>query len=619
MTRKIMLGWRAALYRDSRGTDCDDETTPSLPILLVARSDDDPRCLSFLAHWLQRPEASRQRMPLLALVDPHGAVRPWSRRAAEDIFRPTAAAPEGGLPTETVSQAVATSSFAMVPGYIPKGEDDDPLLSAVRISSQPSFVVLDFTGGVAAVRLEGSRFSASRCGASLVVVGDGKPSPQAAACGWLGACAVAVDATASTILDAVAAVWSGRPQPLVAMAPLPALAARRCLVCSREVDGQPLTCGACMAVCFCDKACQLIEMTSEGALPHGACCASLATSRRCKSTWRVCVAHVEGDGDAIADGGSAWIAACWEGGGPTGMCSLLEGLGLHAPTSPYRALCSCKGGALNPDALLGLLSSCSKSAIVDAAAIAVAAPEASASRCTMGVPRDWSHAYQLLGLRADSPAALLLSLPLTLLHVLVSFALWPRDGGPPRTISVHWLGASAVCEGRLHAAFALLAAFVPPGSVIMIELIGPQLDMDTCPPPEHHRGANAGDVHVRFIHGLYHTMVSSDVAATPDGATAPLSTPDVIFAPNAGLVEYESWQPTIRHLLARNVQWAFSSYAQVEVDAARAHLWEAHGVAPDELTTTLNPFRSPLDEGRLIAGGALDFPWVSNALITRVR
>ena len=95
--------------------------------------------------------------------------------------------------------------------------------------------------------------------------------------------------------------------------------------------------------------------------------------------------------------------------------------------------------------------------------------------------------------------------------------------------------------------------------------------------------------------------------------------PHLCFAPNAGFVEYASWRPTLEALLAARMPWAFSSYAQVEVDAAGMQLWEAHGVPPSALRTEANPFRMPLDEARSIAGGALGFPWVPNGLLSWVE
>ena len=66
------------------------------------------------------------------------------------------------------------------------------------------------------------------------------------------------------------------------------------------------------------------------------------------------------------------------------------------------------------------------------------------------------------------------------------------------------------------------------------------------------------------------------------------------------------------------MSWAKRT-SQVEVDAGRAHLWEVHGLDPARLQTELNPFRMPLDETQIITRGAIDFPWVSNALLTTVR
>ena len=79
-----------------------------------------------------------------------------------------------------------------------------------------------------------------------------------------------------------------------------------------------------------------------------------------------------------------------------------------------------------------------------------------------------------------------------------------------------------------------------------------------------------------------------------------------------------SWRPTLAQLLAHGQPWVFSSYAPVEVGAACGLLWEEHGVRPERVRTELNPFSMPLDEGWRVARGAIDFPWVSNALLSFV-
>ena len=291
------------------------------------------------------------------------------------------------------------------------------------------------------------------------------------------------------------------------------------------------------------------------------------------------------------------------------------------------ALCGCEGAPpMTALAEAGLVSEVQVVVTCADATIGApsAAPTAAAAAATDGAGASvggfsdimggsWAESYAALGLSTSSPIALLLSLPLTLLHVLRGCGLLHSTTGRLE-LRVHCLGASAACEGRLYSAYALLARLLPAGTRLHVVMIGPQLKVPAEAVSDSEGGSTIQiyrhspsdtEVHVSFVLGLYHAIEG-------------LAVPDLAIAHNAGIVEYDSWRPTVGALLERRIPFVFSSYAMVEVDAALAELWEAHGVSASDVRTELNPFRMPLDEARKTARGAISVLWVPNAVLSFV-
>ena len=572
-----MFGWKAALARDARGQSDEEDLMPSCPLIIAGTHVEID---AFMHHWKYHSLVDGVRLPLLAVVNEDGVLGPAKRLPVEDVFRPTRDAPVGGIPAAVVESALVQSP---VP-------PETCLQMAMRVAALPTFVLLDFSRGDNIAELEAANwFSATTFGASCVVIGADCPTDSTA--GWLRSRSLPLDASPTLVIEAALAAWTGRPLPLIPVSPHSLLT--RCLVCGSEVrDAPALSCAGCLAVCFCDAACQMTEQTLEGGLPHGASCACLRQMRSSRDSLQVIVAKDESTVD------TTWIDACMGGGGPPDVCSLLKYLGLHSPGSGYQALCGC-GGAAPTAALqpLGLLTS--------------------------NIARDrlpltsWMDAYDVLGLPASSPISLLLCLPFTLLHALYRVGLLEATASSasataqPARHTVYCLGASTECEGQLYSVYAVLAHLLPRGTHLHVIFMGPQLSI----PSELSSAGKeavwkcqetAVVVRVSFQIGLYHTI---DTAALPP--------PTLTIAHNAGLGEYASWQPTLRALNEQKVPFCFTSYGLVEVDAAAAQL-RAAGILPGDIHTEINPFRMPLDEARRVACGSVDFPWVPNAILTLV-
>lgn len=186
------------------------------------------------------------------------------------------------------------------------------------------------------------------------------------------------------------------------------------------------------------------------------------------------------------------------------------------------------------------------------------------------------------------------------------------------------LGASDSCEARLLAAYACLPRLLPPRTYLTIRMVGPQL---TALPPPVTFGSPLAAVHVAFSRALYHHEAGWHEA--PAGSRTS-SRPTLALAHNAGLAEYASWQPTVEQLASDGVPFFFTSYAEVEVNAAQAKLREwlhphlsaragsVGSAARLHIHTELNPFRQPLDRAGIVSGGCVAVPWISNGWLSRV-
>ena len=84
-----------------------------------------------------------------------------------------------------------------------------------------------------------------------------------------------------------------------------------------------------------------------------------------------------------------------------------------------------------------------------------------------------------------------------------------------------------------------------------------------------------------------------------------------------GIVEYDSWRPSLTLLLERRVRFCFTCYNECEVIAAGVVLREQLGWRRS-LQQHLNPFRQPLERASVLTGGALDAPWSSDRLLVFV-
>jgi hypothetical protein len=118
---------------------------------------------------------------------------------------------------------------------------------------------------------------------------------------------------------------------------------------------------------------------------------------------------------------------------------------------------------------------------------------------------------------------------------------------------VHWLGPQAELERAPTAALREVMVGISPGSSLILRMIGPDVSQKndglgwclSCPESGKQMDITA---HTGMYHDLIISPNSCDTPTPSPHQSILRETPDVVFAPNAGLAAYPSWLPTIRML-----------------------------------------------------------------------
>ncbi|BBN15007.1 zinc finger MYND domain-containing protein 15 [Marchantia polymorpha subsp. ruderalis] len=213
---------------------------------------------------------------------------------------------------------------------------------------------------------------------------------------------------------------------------------------------------------------------------------------------------------------------------------------------------------------------------------------------------DWASYYSWRSLPLESPVALILHWPLTLYHAFC--LIWKHSStfraNVERACVIHYLGPEK--ELDMLEAFSELLALLPHRHV-HIDMIGPgvsasrdgkALDLNEYPKCldedclcKTSRGSGVkvrGRVTIKLWRGLYHERYSELETS-----------PHFIFAPNAGLAAFPSWQPTLRLILSSKVPAIFTDYCEEAADLALRSVSPACSSPPTH-NVQLNPFRQPL-------------------------
>lgn len=208
----------------------------------------------------------------------------------------------------------------------------------------------------------------------------------------------------------------------------------------------------------------------------------------------------------------------------------------------------------------------------------------------------WSEYYQLRDLPESSPAALLLTFPLTLYYALVEYGTvpWTVSRMLNRPLRIDIVGAEKelnfldlfqevafLLAGQISdkevSSTLLELVFVVRKDMLPASLVGQRGDGTY--------GLDLNISHwlcVRVVEGTYGDSVHPDL-----DCGSRIGPPDMLMAFNAGLYAYESWRSVLKYLKSHpNVVGAFSDYNEWSgLQCAR--------LGGDGATLRVNPFRQP--------------------------
>ncbi|KAL2621152.1 hypothetical protein R1flu_001357 [Riccia fluitans] len=265
-------------------------------------------------------------------------------------------------------------------------------------------------------------------------------------------------------------------------------------------------------------------------------------------------------------------------GGVLTLCSFLEDRDLHLQ-GLWKAECGCDGSKQSSEPGLGV-------------------PDP--YKVNEGPFLDWQSYYKWRDLPLESPVALLLHWPLTLYDAFsrISMRSPTLRADVEEGCCVHYLGPER--EVNMLQVFAELLAFFP-SRHLHIDMIGPGVpsvrdgelldlreypkcsDEDClCKTSFGSESRRCSRVTVKLWRGLYHDRYS-DME----------SSPQFIFAPNAGLAAFSSWQPTLKLISRSGIPAIFSDYCEEAAELALRSISSAC-TAPVSHSVQLNPFRQPL-------------------------
>lgn len=230
----------------------------------------------------------------------------------------------------------------------------------------------------------------------------------------------------------------------------------------------------------------------------------------------------------------------------------------------------------------------------------------------------WSDYYRLRRLPDSSPAALLLTFPLTLYYALVEYGTvpWTVASMLNRPLRIDVVGAEK--ELNFLDLFQELT-FLLAGQIPDIETTSPILELvfvvrkDMLPQSLARRrsdGAYGLDLeisewlHVYIVEGTYGNSINPDL-----DCGSRIGSPDMVMAFNAGLYAYESWRSVLKYLQAHlSVVGVFSDYNE----------WsglQCASLGGNRESLRMNPFRQP----RAMPVYSMNLPQFTNGFLYAIN
>ncbi|KAJ7057961.1 hypothetical protein C8F01DRAFT_302934 [Mycena amicta] len=220
----------------------------------------------------------------------------------------------------------------------------------------------------------------------------------------------------------------------------------------------------------------------------------------------------------------------------------------------------------------------------------------------------WDAWYQWRKLSKESPAALLMSFPMTvyrlLVHCLEVTGPTRASSAKRRSLSVHLLGAEV--ELNYLPLFAELALLLPYHDIRLVVFgTGPQTLVAAAKAKPSSLVAKSSLKTPVFEYTAPEECGASTIAIHLYGQSpswspdADVRAPDALVACNAGLLSYREWFPVIQQAHLRNIPFAVTEYAEQSAEQQASNfgmLVAGVGIKPrklEEYTIETNPFHQP--------------------------
>ena len=217
---------------------------------------------------------------------------------------------------------------------------------------------------------------------------------------------------------------------------------------------------------------------------------------------------------------------------------------------------------------------------------------------------DWADYYKLRGISPDSPAALLLTFPLTLYHAIFEHCAAPIKAARmnQRPLRIDVVGA----EKELHflSLFQETSFLCPEDLPLELVFV---VRKDMMPPAEKKKRDKTvtvfqkGNIRIKLIGGTYGETID------PRFDCGRACNPDAVMAFNAGRYAYESWRSAVEYLhVQKSVVGIFTDYNEWSgVQCASL------GGSKARLSLSVNPFRQP----RAMPVYSMNLPQVGNGFM----
>ncbi|KAI8929243.1 hypothetical protein BC831DRAFT_444498 [Entophlyctis helioformis] len=407
--------------------------------------------------------------------------------------------------------------------------------------------------------------------------------------------AAAANASANAAASGEAGADAVSPSQAVAEAKFITAPNRGCHTCHKEIEGKASQCSACKAVIYCSPACAKQDWPQ-----HKTICPKLKRMMNRFDEWKL-------NDLPFAFYNSKTQLASYN------LVPFLNKHGCHNQGA-YRRLCGCFSHVQYGEMSAELIATIQarqptheqKFAMLGFQQEMFPLSDPLKAGVDPSTINSWKALYETRGWSMDNPAALVLDIPMTIWFLINEFHLKKLGpyvpGTPPREVTVHMAGVEM--EADSLGIFECLLPLIP-GVHLAIHMIGPAVSPNIA--AEHRSlairsNACASSIFVSMSTDHYHEKyILGEGFPLPDGMPEQMlqafnfgpGKPDLVLILNGGVLQHESWRPTIQALIQHKQKVVFTEQleqmAEVMDETLTVHLGTSLSTK-----ATPNPFRQPV-------------------------